>query len=619
MKETIKKINSLPQKAEELEAISEKVKEMEQKKEKAWEDFQKTFDKVSRMSDKLRDLRYEIDYGKTFISKMEKRKRELASGFLNKIAIKLKRGNVWKEYNEYCKAIKDHFQKVRTAMDEIVVVKEEKEKLEVQLKAIEDLAKEMESEYSNLLEQKKAIEEEVNDLKSLAEGFLEEFNVPVEINPDYMLSFPDSNEKYISQDFPTHRQKLKPYGVQIIEYVREKVFLRAYKVLMWAFMHHFRSVYTNIRRLKEILENKEITKIDDVAVSGKDKKAMKREIKEAVQSLWGSFFILFPVISTTFHSFANLFSILCEDPEPVLGTLVVDEAGQSMPYMALAPLMISSRAVIVGDPLQLEPVTTISDELLNMIMNTQDLSDEDYVYVSGLYRAVVTSQITLDSSVQVLADRASIYCEEIEQGEGEFIKVGIPLRVHFRCDERIMSISNQIAYNNQMLHFLDEPPQGTVVWIDVKTPPKGGWIKRNASATEIEKAILLVKKLVNKHNPENIFIISPFKNVVNEIKCKKEINRIFGNLVDECIGTVHTFQGKEAPVVIFVLGGQDSQARNWTVRTPSLLNVALTRAKKEIYVIGDVENWSSLRYFNVLAREADIIPEREFYTEDFLL
>ena len=57
-------------------------------------------------------------------------------------------------------------------------------------------------------------------------------------------------------------------------------------------------------------------------------------------------------------------------------------------------------------------------------------------------------------------------------------------------------------------------------------------------------------------------------------------------------GTVHKFQGKEAEEVIFLLGCQPSStgAIGWV--NSNILNVAVTRAKKRVYFIGDYEVWS---------------------------
>ncbi|MGB2553699.1 hypothetical protein ACPF04_11160, partial [Campylobacter sp. MOP51] len=61
----------------------------------------------------------------------------------------------------------------------------------------------------------------------------------------------------------------------------------------------------------------------------------------------------------------------------------------------------------------------------------------------------------------------------------------------------------------------------------------------------------------------------------------------------------HTMQGQEAVIIIFILGGGSAGARAWASAKPNLLNVALTRAKHYIYIIGDRLAWGELRYFSV--------------------
>lgn len=46
-----------------------------------------------------------------------------------------------------------------------------------------------------------------------------------------------------------------------------------------------------------------------------------------------------------------------------LGTLIIDEAGQATPYSALGVLWRAKKAIIVGDPLHVEPVVTVPKEL----------------------------------------------------------------------------------------------------------------------------------------------------------------------------------------------------------------------------------------------------------------
>lgn len=78
--------------------------------------------------------------------------------------------------------------------------------------------------------------------------------------------------------------------------------------------------------------------------------------------------------------------------------------------------------------------------------------------------------------------------------------------------------------------------------------------------------------------------------------------------IKNSIGTVHTFQGKEAKKVYFVIGTDNNQdgAVNWSCAKPNLLNVAVTRAKKEFYIIGDKERIKSKPYYNVINLESNI-------------
>jgi superfamily I DNA and/or RNA helicase len=59
------------------------------------------------------------------------------------------------------------------------------------------------------------------------------------------------------------------------------------------------------------------------------------------------------------------------------------------------------------------------------------------------------------------------------------------------------------------------------------------------------------------------------------------------------VGNVHTFEGKESGVAFFVLGCDTDRvgAVDWACAEPNLLNVAVTRAKSYLYVIGDRDLW----------------------------
>lgn len=97
----------------------------------------------------------------------------------------------------------------------------------------------------------------------------------------------------------------------------------------------------------------------------------------------------------------------------------------------------------------------------------------------------------------------------------------------------------------------------------------------------------------------DISVITPFKAVRDNLK------RMLGSSIG--FGTIHTMQGKEAQIVILILGGNTAGpgARDWVVSEPNLLNVAATRAKRRLYVIGDRDDWQSRALF---CEVMDLLP-----------
>ena len=93
---------------------------------------------------------------------------------------------------------------------------------------------------------------------------------------------------------------------------------------------------------------------------------------------------------------------------------------------------------------------------------------------------------------------------------------------------------------------------------------------------------------------------------------KKELERVLPRLVHEdhnkimewienSCGTIHTFQGKETNEVIIILGCDESSknAAAWAGQKPNILNVAVTRAKYKVAIIGDANIWSKIDCFSV--------------------
>ncbi|MCI7691152.1 MAG: AAA domain-containing protein, partial [Oscillospiraceae bacterium] len=102
------------------------------------------------------------------------------------------------------------------------------------------------------------------------------------------------------------------------------------------------------------------------------------------------------------------------------------------------------------------------------------------------------------------------------------------------------------------------------------------------------------------------YIISPFTSVVSGVRneLRKALRDTEENLeyfLTNNIGTVHKFQGKEANEVIFLLGCDESSAGAVKWVNSNIVNVAATRAKFRLYIIGDrSENvWQKNKFLKI--------------------
>lgn len=310
--------------------------------------------------------------------------------------------------------------------------------------------------------------------------------------------------------------------------------------------------------------------------------------RELLPDLWSSLFMVVPTVSTTFASVRTMFGDL---PPESIGWLLVDEAGQAVPQAAVGAIMRAKRSVVVGDPLQIPPVVSLPERLNTEICKFFDVDKIEWSAPAA--------------STQTLADQASRFRSTFATDVGDR-EVGLPLLVHRRCQNPMFDVSNSIAYAGQMVHAVGPKRPGPISstlgrsrWIDVNGNAETKWCPEEGDAV-----VRLFRELATSGvtNPD-VFVITPFKIVEQEMRRRldkeTDLLQAFGVRTDEWsrdrIGTVHTFQGREADTVILLLGAPKAsqhRARQWAASPPNIINVAVSRAKQNLYVVGSAAAWS---------------------------
>ena len=242
------------------------------------------------------------------------------------------------------------------------------------------------------------------------------------------------------------------------------------------------------------------------------------------------------VLSTTFSARASL--------NTEYDYVIMDEASQVDVATGALALSCAENAVIVGDTKQLPNVVTED------VKQKADVIMTKYS-ISSAYN--FSDKSFLQSIIEAIPDVSSTL-----------------LREHYRCHPRIISFCNQKFYNNELVVMTEDDNLGNAL-MAVKTVA-GNHARNNYNQRQID--VIKEEILPNLDEPSaEIGIITPYNAQVNEIK--KQIPEIE-------TATVHKFQGREKNVII--LSTVDNQIKDFT-DDPYLLNVAVSRAKKQLIVV----------------------------------
>lgn len=248
--------------------------------------------------------------------------------------------------------------------------------------------------------------------------------------------------------------------------------------------------------------------------------------------------------------------------------VVVDEASQCDIASSLPLVFRARQLVVIGDPLQLKHISKI------------DSIEEKY-----LQDQYNLTSLKLDYANNSLYD----YCYDLSV-KSKFESV--LLDEHYRSHKDIIEFSNQNFYLPKLGQELKIktvendfiPEIRGIKWYDVRGTVNP---KKNINIAEIDKCIQLIVELTTQFPQASIGLTTPFRN-----QAKKLFDKIPNKLKKSIVAdTVHRFQGDEKDIMILSLVINDDcpiSKANWiNNKVPYLLNVAITRARSSLLIVGD--------------------------------
>ena len=225
---------------------------------------------------------------------------------------------------------------------------------------------------------------------------------------------------------------------------------------------------------------------------------------------------------------------------------VVDEATQAVEPGAFLALLRAERAVLAGDHLQLPPTVLAPD--------AQELSVSLFERLAQAHPQALVS----------LAEQHRMN-EQIMRYPSDALYGG-KLRAHPAVARHALDDAPLELIDTAGRGFEDEMPQDS----DSKLNPG-----------EAELVAAEVRKLLRLLPPQDIAVISPYDAQVQKLR------ELLRDVSDLEIDTVDGFQGREKEAVVVSLVRSNPQGELGFVADIRRINVALTRARKKLIVVGD--------------------------------
>lgn len=254
------------------------------------------------------------------------------------------------------------------------------------------------------------------------------------------------------------------------------------------------------------------------------------------------------------------------------GTVVIDEAGQALEPACWIPILKGGKVVLAGDHHQLSP-TIKSDEAARKGLSTTLLEK-----CAALYpEAVVMLEEQYRMHATIMGYSSSIFYKD-------------KLKAHASVADHLLHPGESpLAFVDTAGCGFDEKTEGT----STSNPEEAAFLFKH-----LHQLVHTLQSHYNKDNFPSIAVISPYKEQICLLKEQLEHSpalKNFGNKIS--VNTIDSFQGQERDIVYISMTRSNTESRIGFLSDVRRMNVAMTRARKKLVVIGDSATLSQFPFY----------------------
>ncbi|HEY4287643.1 MAG TPA: AAA domain-containing protein [Puia sp.] len=280
-------------------------------------------------------------------------------------------------------------------------------------------------------------------------------------------------------------------------------------------------------------------------------------------------------------------------------TVVIDEAGQALEPACWIPILKAERVVLAGDHCQLPP-TIKSEEAARRGLNTTLLEKNVALH---------------PAAVVLLEEQYRMHAAIMGYSSGVFY--ADRLRAHPSVAAHLLFDGDSpLAFVDTAGCGFDEKPEGS------------GLTNPEEAAFLIKHATRLVSELSDRFEKDGgnglaesdragaaafptIAIISPYRSQVHLLQDLLSHSAVLRRYADKiAVNTIDSFQGQERDIVYIGMTRSNADSKIGFLSDIRRMNVAMTRARKKLVVIGDSGTLSRLPFY---ANFISYAEQREAY------